>query len=133
MLLSATDVYADATARQMLQGKPLSRAVGGIKLVLEALSSVYLTSAAAWCQSQGIQWMDGWIQTQGREPSTCSTLSGQKTRTHLEQSSRTYNYLESQKTWGVPVIRAIPIRVVRILGQLYALCTYHASTAKGGT
>ena len=58
MLLSATDVYADATARQMLQGKQLSRAVRGIKLVLEALSNVYLTSAEAWCQSQGIQWMD---------------------------------------------------------------------------
>ncbi|KAL8573646.1 hypothetical protein ACOMHN_007199 [Nucella lapillus] len=44
-LLTATDVYADATARQMLEGKQLNRAVRGIKLVLEALSHVYLTSA----------------------------------------------------------------------------------------
>jgi len=56
-LLTATDVYADATARQMLQGKQLNRAVRGIKLVLEALSHVYLTSAQSWCHCQGIQWM----------------------------------------------------------------------------
>ena len=56
-LLTATDVYADATARQMLQGKQLNRAIRGIKLVLEALSNVYLTSAQSWCHSHGIQWM----------------------------------------------------------------------------
>ena len=37
-LLIATYVYADATARQMLQGKQFNRAVRGIKQVLEALS-----------------------------------------------------------------------------------------------
>ena len=37
-LLTVTGVYADSTARLMLQGKQIARAVRGIKLVLEALS-----------------------------------------------------------------------------------------------
>ena len=37
-LHTVTGVYASATARQMLQGKQLARAVRGIKLVLEAMS-----------------------------------------------------------------------------------------------
>ncbi len=56
-LLTETDVYTDATARQMLEGKQLNRAVRGIKLVLEALSYVYLTSAQSWCHCKGIQWI----------------------------------------------------------------------------
>ena len=36
-LLTLTDVYAEATARQMFQRKQLSRAVRDIKLVAEAL------------------------------------------------------------------------------------------------
>lgn len=42
----------------MLQGKQIVRAVRGLKLVLEALSHLYLTSAEAWAKSEGVVWQD---------------------------------------------------------------------------
>ena len=52
-------MYADATARQMFQGKQLNRVVRGIKLVLEALSHDRETTLSQ----------------------TCNTPSGSRTRT----------------------------------------------------
>ena len=57
-LLTVTGVYANDTARLMLQGKQIVRAVRGIKLVLEALSHLYITSAEAWAKSEGVVWQD---------------------------------------------------------------------------
>ena len=57
-LLTVTGVYASATARQMLQGKQLARAVCGIKLVLEVMSQMYPSSAEAWAKKNQVQWMD---------------------------------------------------------------------------
>ena len=58
LLTSVTGVYANDTARLMLQGKQIVRAVRGLKLVLEALSHLYLTSAEAWAKSKGLVWQD---------------------------------------------------------------------------
>ena len=57
-LLVMTGVCADATARLMLQGKLLARAVRGIKLILWAMSHVFLRSAQAWAEQQGLSWID---------------------------------------------------------------------------
>ena len=57
-LLIDTDVYADGTARQMLQGKQVSQAVRGLKLVLEALTYLFFRSAQAWSERQGLPWID---------------------------------------------------------------------------
>jgi len=57
-LLTVIGVYANDTTCLMLQGKQIVRAVRGIKLVLEALSHLYLTSAEAWAKSEGVVWQD---------------------------------------------------------------------------
>ena len=56
-LLTLTDVYAEATARQMLQGKQLSRAVRGIKLVAKAILHLYVISAKEWSEEHNLQWL----------------------------------------------------------------------------
>jgi hypothetical protein len=43
-LLTESNVYAEATARQMLEGKQIARDVRGIKLVMDALYILYLES-----------------------------------------------------------------------------------------
>ena len=57
-LLTVSDVYAEGTARQMLEGKQLSRAVRGLKLVLEATLQLYLEAAEKWANENG----QGWLQ-----------------------------------------------------------------------
>ena len=47
-LLTESSVYAEATARQMLQGTQFSRGIRGIKLVYEALFRTFFTSMIAW-------------------------------------------------------------------------------------
>jgi len=42
----------------MLQRKQLARAVRRIKLVLEALSQMYLAAAEVWAQRKGVCWLD---------------------------------------------------------------------------
>ena len=56
-LLTLTDVYAEATASQMLQEKQLSRAVRDINLVAEALLHLYITSAKEWSEEHNLQWL----------------------------------------------------------------------------
>ena len=50
-LLSDSDVYAQATARQMLQGKQYARGVRGIKLVLEALFRSFYNAMECWMET----------------------------------------------------------------------------------
>ena len=57
-LLMMTGVYADAIAQLMLQGKQLGRAVRRIKLILWAMSHVFLKSAHTWAEQQGLPWID---------------------------------------------------------------------------
>ena len=52
-LLTDSEVYAEATARQMLQGKQYARGVRGIKLILEALLRILFSSVDAWMQRKG--------------------------------------------------------------------------------
>ena len=47
-MLVDSHVYAEATARQMLQGKQYARGIRGIKIVLEALSRLYLSALLDW-------------------------------------------------------------------------------------
>ena len=47
-LLTGTGIYAEATARQMLQGKQYDRGVRGIRLVTEALLHLRNKSAEKW-------------------------------------------------------------------------------------
>ena len=44
-ILVSSDVYASATANQMLQGKQYARAIRGIRLAHEALTHLFLTAA----------------------------------------------------------------------------------------
>jgi hypothetical protein len=52
-LLVDSEVYADDTARRMLQGKQYTRGVRGIKLVHEALFRMLYSSMQSWIKSQG--------------------------------------------------------------------------------
>ena len=52
-LLTDSEVYAEATARQMLQGKQYARGIRGIKLILEALLRILFTSVESWMQNKG--------------------------------------------------------------------------------
>ena len=53
----ATRVYAEATARQMLQGKQYDRGVRGIRLVTEALLHLQNKSAEKWAAEKGLPWL----------------------------------------------------------------------------
>ena len=53
-LLTESDVYADATANMMLQGKQFARGLRGIKLVYEALFRVLLDSLHDWLAERGL-------------------------------------------------------------------------------
>ena len=57
-LLTVTDVFADMTARVVLQEKQLTRAVRLIKLVHETLSYLDITSAQERCDRRGLPWID---------------------------------------------------------------------------
>ena len=52
-IITESGVYAEATARQLLQGKQLARGVRCIKLVSEALFRLFLTAMASWLDKQG--------------------------------------------------------------------------------
>ena len=56
-LLTATGVYAEATAQQMLQGKQYDRGVRGIRLVTEALLHLRNKSAEKWAAEKGLSWL----------------------------------------------------------------------------
>jgi hypothetical protein len=53
-LLTDSDVYAEATARQMLQGKQYARGIRGMKLVSEALFRNFFTSFELWLKDQNM-------------------------------------------------------------------------------
>ena len=52
-IITESGVYAEASARQMLQGKQLARGVRCIKLVSEALFRLFWTAMASWLDKQG--------------------------------------------------------------------------------
>ena len=56
-LLMATGVYAEATTRQMLQGKQYDRGVRGIRLVTEALLHLRNKSVGKWAAENGLPWL----------------------------------------------------------------------------
>lgn len=52
-MLVDSDVYAEATAKQMLQGKQYSRGIRGMKLVQEALFRHFYAAMESWLEEQG--------------------------------------------------------------------------------
>lgn len=52
-LLADSGVYAEATARQMLQGKQYARGIRGVKLVQEALFRNFYAAMESWLHQQG--------------------------------------------------------------------------------
>ena len=56
-LLTGTGIYAEATARQMLQGKQYDRGVRGIRLVTEALLHLRNKSAEKWAVKNRLPWL----------------------------------------------------------------------------
>ena len=52
-LLTDSEVYANETARKMLQGKAYSRGVRGMKIVYEALFRLFFLSMTSWLNRQG--------------------------------------------------------------------------------
>ena len=52
-ILTETDVYAEGTARQLLQGKQLARGVRSIKLASEALFRLFWKAMQSWLKKQG--------------------------------------------------------------------------------
>ena len=52
-ILTESDVYAEGTARQMLQGKQLARGVRSIKLASEALFRLFWKAMQSWLEKQG--------------------------------------------------------------------------------
>ena len=52
-ILTESDVYAEGTARQLLQGKQLARGVRSIKLASEALFRLFWKAMQAWLEKQG--------------------------------------------------------------------------------
>lgn len=52
-IITESGVYAEATARQMLQGKQLSRGVRSIKIVSEALFRLFWMALVSWLKKQG--------------------------------------------------------------------------------
>ena len=59
-ILTDSDVYDQATARLMLQGKQYSRGVRGMKLVLEALHRLYFNALLYWLHQQNVSQMSSW-------------------------------------------------------------------------
>ena len=57
-ILTASDVYADGTTSSMLQGKQYDRGLRGIRLVHEALSHFFLSSAESFAAKNGLPWFD---------------------------------------------------------------------------
>ncbi|KAL7379980.1 hypothetical protein ABVT39_009485 [Epinephelus coioides] len=53
-IITESDVYAEATARQMLQGKQLARGIRCIKLVSEALFRLFWIAMVSWLDKQGL-------------------------------------------------------------------------------
>ncbi len=53
-ILTESDVYAEGTARQLLQGKQLARGVRSIKLASEALFRLFWQSMQSWLEKQGL-------------------------------------------------------------------------------
>jgi hypothetical protein len=56
-VLTESGVYAETTARQMLEGKQLSRASRGLKLVLEALSHLQMKALRSWMAENEHDWI----------------------------------------------------------------------------
>ena len=56
-ILTSSEVYATATANQMLQGKQYSRGIRGVRLVHEALLHMFLTSAETFATQHGLPWL----------------------------------------------------------------------------
>ena len=56
-ILTSSDVYAAATANQMLQGKQYARGIRGVRLAHEALSHMFLTSAEAFATKNSLPWL----------------------------------------------------------------------------
>ena len=56
-ILTSSDVYAVATANQMLQGKQYARGIRGVHLAHEALSHMFLTSAVAFATKNSLPWL----------------------------------------------------------------------------
>ena len=54
LALTESGVYAECSARQMVQGKHLDRGVRGIKIAHEAFYRLLITSASEWYSEQGI-------------------------------------------------------------------------------
>ncbi|KAK9958556.1 hypothetical protein ABG768_010669, partial [Culter alburnus] len=52
-ILTESDVYAEGTARQLLQGKQLARGVRSIKLASEALFRLFWQAMQSWLEKQG--------------------------------------------------------------------------------
>ena len=55
-ILTSSDVYAAATANQMLQGKQ-AHGIRGVRLAHEALSHMFLTSAEAFATKNSLPWL----------------------------------------------------------------------------
>ncbi len=53
-ILTESDVYAEGTARQLLQEKQLARGVRSIKLASEALFRLFWQSMQSWLEKQGL-------------------------------------------------------------------------------
>lgn len=51
-ILSDSTVYAEATARQMLQGKQYSRGIRGLKLAQDALTRLFTCSMSSWAATE---------------------------------------------------------------------------------
>ena len=57
-ILTASDVYADATVNSMLQGKQYSRGLQRIRLVHEALTQLFLSSLEMFAMNKSLPWFD---------------------------------------------------------------------------
>jgi len=57
-ILTSSNVYASATACLMLQGNHYARGIRSIRLVHEAMSNLYLSSAESFARMNGLPWLD---------------------------------------------------------------------------
>ena len=60
--MTGTGIYAEATARQILQGKQYDRGLTGIRLVTETLSHLKNKSAGKWAAKNRLPWLTGNIE-----------------------------------------------------------------------
>jgi len=58
-ILVSSEVYASATANQMLQGKQYARAIRCIRLAHEALTHLFLTAAEDFATKNSLPWVTG--------------------------------------------------------------------------